>query len=152
MILGSQDTRYGLAMWDLHGNLAYRWTGDNLRTNDLALSPDGQRLVVMLEKRILVYAFPSKEKICEWASDGNELTSVSISQDSQHMLVSMQKEPIKLMEIDTGRLVETYAGHVQKTFIIRSSFGGANENFVVSGSESVSTQNLLAYAYTDLHI
>ena len=54
------------------------------------------------------------------------------------MLVSMNKNKIRLMEIDTGREVQGIEGQIQKNFIIRSSFGGADENFVVSGSEGTS--------------
>ncbi|KAF2467902.1 WD repeat-containing protein 26 [Lindgomyces ingoldianus] len=135
VVIGSQDTKYGLAVWDTDGNIVHRWIEDNLRVNDLAISPDGQRLVVLLENRILVYDFTSYEKICEWTLDDIKLTSVNISQDSQHMLISMNENKIKLMEIDTGEIIQRYSGQVQTQFIIRSAFGGANENFVVSGSE-----------------
>jgi WD40 repeat protein len=126
------------------GNITHKWVEDTLRVHDLALSPNGQRLVVLLEKRIHVYDFTSYEKIYEWALDGNiKLTSVNISQDSQYMLISMNENKIKLMDIDTGEVVESYSGHVQKQYIIRSAFGGANENFVVSGSEGKFTSGLL---------
>lgn len=122
-------------MWDLSGKEVHTFREDNLRVNDLAISPDGQRLVVLLENRILVYDFTSREKICEWHLEDVKLTSVTISQDSRHMLISMNKDKIKLMEIDTGEVIQRFEGQVQKQFIIRSSFGGADENFVVSGSE-----------------
>lgn len=136
VVIGSQDTKYGLAVWDMDGNVVHKWVEDNLRVHDLAISPDGQRLVVLLEKRILVYDFTSYEKMAEWVPEGHvKLTSVNISQDSQYMLISMNENMIKLMEIDTGEVTKSYSGHKQRQFIIRSAFGGANENFVVSGSE-----------------
>ena len=109
--------------------------GPKLRANDLAISPDGQRLVVVSESFITVFDFNSYEKICEWQLDDMKLTSVAISQDSRHMLVSMNQDKIKLMEIDTGEVIQRFEGHQQKHYIIRSAFGGADENFVVSGSE-----------------
>lgn len=117
------------------GVLVHKWNEDSLRVNDLALSPDGQRLVVLLESRILVYDFASYEKLAEWAIEDVKLTSVNISKDSQYMLVSMNENKIKLMEIETGEMVQSFSGQVQTQFIIRSAFGGADENFVVSGSE-----------------
>ncbi|KAF1993474.1 glycoside hydrolase family 1 protein [Amniculicola lignicola CBS 123094] len=135
VIIGSQDTKYGLAVWDIDGNLVYTFKVENLRVHDLALSPDGQRLVVLLEARILVYDFPSYEKIGDWPLEDVKLTNVTISADSQCMLVSMNENTIKLMEIETGDTLEQYKGHVQENFVIRSAFGGADENFVVSGSE-----------------
>jgi hypothetical protein len=55
------------------------------------------------------------------------------------MLVSMSPNKIHLMEIDTGETVQNFEGHQQSQFIIRSNFGGANENFVVSGSDGMIT-------------
>jgi len=109
---------------------------DNFRVNDLALSPDGTRLVVLLEdKRILVYDFITYEKLREWQLDDTRLTSVNISQDSRHMLISMCADRIKLMDMETGEVKQRFEGQVHQKFVIRSAFGGANENFVVSGSE-----------------
>jgi len=134
-VVGSQDTKFGLCLWNVQGDQLYQWTEDSLRVHDLAVSPDGQRLVVLLEHRILVYDFVTREKLCEWALDDVKLTSVNISQDSRHMLISMNDNKIRLMDIDTGDVAQTFTGQTQTIYIIRSSFGGANENFVVSGSE-----------------
>ncbi|KAF2727694.1 WD40 repeat-like protein [Polyplosphaeria fusca] len=135
VVVGSQDTKYGLAVWDTDGNMVHQWNEENLRVNDLAISPDGERLVVLLQSRILVYDFLSFDKMYEYTMDGVKFTSVAISRDSQHMLLSMNENRIELFELDTGEFIRKYEGHVQTQFIIRSSFGGANENFVVSGSE-----------------
>lgn len=121
----------------MDGNLVHNFSeeGSRFRANDLAISPLGHRLVVVSEKTITVWDFTSYEKIGEWQLDDFQLTSVAISQDSQHMLVSMNADVIKLMDIDTGEVKQRFEGHQQKNFIIRSSFGGAGENFIVSGSE-----------------
>jgi len=120
----------------------HRWQQEsNLRVHDLAISPDGQRLVVLLDTRILVYDFVSREKLWEWAlgEQGEEMkgTSVCVSADSRRMLVSMNRNRIKLMGVDTGEVLQVFEGHRQVDYIIRSAFGGADENFVVSGSEGV---------------
>jgi len=130
----------GCGIWDLNGHLKHKFCSDSgkLRANDLAVSPDGQRLVVTTESSIVVFDFVSYEKIAEFQLDDVKLTSVSISQDSRHMLVSMSPDQIKLMEIDTGDVIQRFEAHIQKQFIIRSAFGGADENFVVSGSEGIS--------------
>ena len=108
-----------------------------LRANALAISPNGQRLVIVSDSTIVVFDFTSYEKIYEWQVDDVKLTSVTISQDSRHMLVSMNQDHIQLMEIDSGKVIHRFEGHQQKQFIIRSAFGGADENFVVSGSEGM---------------
>jgi WD40 repeat protein len=137
VVIGSQDDKLGCGVWDLSGHQVHNFCedGSKLRANDLAISPDGQRLVVVSESFITVFDFTSYEKICEWQLDDMKLTSVAISQDSRHMLVSMNQDKIKLMEIDTGDVIQRFEGHQQKHYIIRSAFGGADENFVVSGSE-----------------
>ncbi|KAF2021181.1 glycoside hydrolase family 1 protein [Aaosphaeria arxii CBS 175.79] len=137
VVIGSQDNKCGLGVWSADGALIHKWSENKLRVHDLAVSPDGHRLVVLLESRILVYDFVTYEKICEWPLENNiKLTSVNISQDSQHMLISMNENKIELTEIDTGEIVQRYSGHLQTEFIIRSDFGGANENFIISGSEN----------------
>ncbi|EUC40549.1 glycoside hydrolase family 1 protein [Bipolaris oryzae ATCC 44560] len=137
VIIGSQDDRMGCGIWDLNGDLKHNFCdgGARLRANDIAVSPNGERLVIITESSIAVFDFVSYEKIAEFQLDDVKLTSVMISQDSRHMLVSMSPDQIKLMEIDTGDVIQRFEAHVQKQFIIRSAFGGADENFVVSGSE-----------------
>ena len=51
------------------------------------------------------------------------------------MLVSMNENKIQLMLIDTGETLQSFVGHKQSEYMIRSVFGGADESFVVSGSE-----------------
>jgi WD40 repeat protein len=137
VVIGSQDDKLGCGVWDIDGNQIHNFCddGSKIRSNDLAISPDGQRLVIVSETLITVFDFESYEKICEWRSEEAKLTSVTISKDSQHMLISMNPDKIKLMEIDNGEVIRDYEGHSQKHFIIRSTFGGADENFIVSGSE-----------------
>jgi WD repeat-containing protein 26 len=75
------------------------------------------------------------------------LTSVSISSDSQYMLISQNPNWIRMMEIDTGEEVRVFDGHKQEQFMIRSSWGGASEAFVASGSEGLSlTFTLVSFA------
>ncbi|KAF2125545.1 WD40 repeat-like protein [Dothidotthia symphoricarpi CBS 119687] len=140
VVIGSQDDKLGCGIWDLDGHLVHNFCeqGTKLRVNDLAISPDGQRLVLILDNRensIIVYDFSSYEKMCEWQLDEVKLTSIAISQDSRHMLVSMNQDKIKLMEIDTGEVIQRFEAHQHRQFVIRAAFGGADENFVVSGSE-----------------
>ncbi|KAJ4373651.1 hypothetical protein N0V86_007794 [Didymella sp. IMI 355093] len=136
VVIGSQDDKLGCGVWDLSGRQIHNFCedGTKLRANDLAISPNGERLVVASEHAIAVYDFVSYKKLVEWHPE-SKLTSITISQDSRHMLVSMNPDMIELMEIDSADLIQKFEGHQQKQFIIRSAFGGADENFVVSGSE-----------------
>ena len=117
--------------------------GGKLRANDLAVSPDGQRLVVITESTIVVFDLLSYEKIAELQLEDVKLTSIMISQDSRHMLIRMSPYQNNIMEIDTGDVIQRFEAHMQKQFIIRSTFGGADENFVVSGSEGTYHPNTI---------
>lgn len=50
----------------------------------------------------------------------------------------MSSSVVQLLDIETAEVVREYSGQKQGNYIIRSTFGGAAENFVVSGSEGKS--------------
>lgn len=110
----------------------------NFRVQDCAISPDGRRLVAAdTEAKIHVFDFRTyEEDYC--LSLASNATSVTISQDSKHMLVSLKgasQGEIHLIDLETMAVVRTFKGHKQGEFVLRSTFGGANENFIVSGSD-----------------
>jgi len=136
-VIGSQDPDHALSVWKGEDDMVYEWKEDKLRVYDLALSPDGRRLVVLADVRIIIFNFITREKIVDRAFEGPHvrMTSVSISQDSRLMLVGMNENRLFLASMETGKVLQEFHGHKQKDFMIRSAFGGANENFVISGSE-----------------
>jgi WD40 repeat protein len=124
-------------VWDLNGNELYNFCKDGakLRTNDLAISPDGRRLVVLTEHSINIYDFRTYDQLKTWKVDEDKFTSISISQDSRHCLISLNTDKIHLIDIETSDVIQRFEGHEHKEYVIRSAFGGAYQNFVVSGSE-----------------
>jgi WD40 repeat protein len=126
-----------LSVWDLNEEMTHKWKEDKMRVYDLSLSPDGKRLVVLTVSSIVIYDFNSRDKLAEYPFDDVKMTSVNISADSKLMLVSMNENKIYLMHIDSGEILQSFSGQKQSEYMIRSAFGGANESFVVSGSEGM---------------
>ncbi|EAS30970.3 WD repeat protein [Coccidioides immitis RS] len=130
----SLDNKSQLCLWSVHGDPLYTWAGSS-RIRDCAISPDGRRLIaISTDRRIHVYNFPTREEEYSMRLD-LDLTCINISSDSRYMLVNMSEGEVQLLDIETKDVVRQYSGQKQGNFIIRSTFGGAAENFVVSGSE-----------------
>lgn len=69
-------------------------------------------------------------------------TSIRISADSKYLLVNKKDAIAQLINIATADTVQKYKGHVPGEFTIRSDLGGANEQFVISGSEGTKINRL----------
>ncbi|WEW56210.1 hypothetical protein PRK78_001647 [Emydomyces testavorans] len=130
----SLDNQSQLCLWNVHGDALYTWPGSS-RIRDCSISPDGKRLIaISIEKRIHVYNFQTRKE--EYSMLLRlDLTCVNISRDSRFMLVNMSEGEVQLLDIETADVARHYSGQKQGQFIIRSTFGGAAENFIVSGSE-----------------
>ncbi|CAJ2508202.1 Uu.00g093880.m01.CDS01 [Anthostomella pinea] len=133
-ITGSLDKNRSLVQWNLSGEKIYDWASPH-RVEELALSPDGRWLVAMdHENHIHVYNFGTRD--FEYKIDLKvRLTSVSISQNSRHLLVNQKNGIAQLIDLVLREPVQTYTGHKGGDFMIRSAFGGADESFIISGSE-----------------
>jgi WD repeat-containing protein 26 len=139
------------------------WKGHRIYA--CAISPDGQRLIcATTEKKIIIYDYATREEERVFQLP-HQVTCLNISKDSRYMLVNLASSAseqdtrlekpfheIQLLDIETASIVKSYSGHTQGNFIIRSSFGGANENFVVSGSEgTTSILNILPFIANMVH-
>lgn len=133
-VTGSLDMQTQLCLWNLDGEQVHRWATD-YRIMDSAISPDGQRLVtISSEKQIFVYNFITREQLyCIVLR--TKMTCISISRDSRYLLVNMAENEVQLIDIETADIVRRFLGQRQSVFSIRSAFGGADENLIISGSE-----------------
>ncbi|KAH8430680.1 uncharacterized protein LDX57_008342 [Aspergillus melleus] len=133
-VTASLDLSSQLCHWSLRGHAIYMWPG-GFRVQDCVITPDGRRLLAAdVEEKIHVYNFTThEEEYCLPLK--SKPTSVAVSKDSRQMLVNLSEGQIQLIDIDTTNVIRRFQGQKQGSFVIRSAFGGAVENFVVSGSE-----------------
>ena len=162
-VIGSQGSRKPLGLYSLRANGSsssgvvrnneiFSWRDPPLdptlkdqppsfRITDCAVSQDGSRLAAAtLTDKIMLFDLRSRDKVAEWQME-SKITSVNFSADSEELLVSMMGG--RLVLLDVGRSDESgevtvkmkFEGVKQDHFIVRSGFGGAGGNFVVSGSE-----------------
>ncbi|RCI07299.1 hypothetical protein CU098_011715 [Rhizopus stolonifer] len=134
-ITGSCDKK--LFLWSVeNGGPLSRWPVQ--RTTDMKITKDGKRLVTIgLDKCITLYEVDST-KITEVGKVTEEgtITSLSITKNGEYALVNIQQlQEIHLWDLNNLKLVHKYSGQKQNEYIIRSTFGGADESFVLSGSE-----------------
>ncbi|KAI1820604.1 WD40-repeat-containing domain protein [Xylaria intraflava] len=133
-ITSSFDKVGSIVQWNISGARMYDLRGPQ-RVEELAISPDGHWLVAMdCEKHIHVFNFETRE--FEYKMDlKTRLLSLSISHDSRHLLVNQMNGCAQLIDLIRRTPVQQYTGHKGGDFVIRASLGGADESFVVSGSE-----------------
>lgn len=84
--------------------------------------------------KLSFYDIAKKEEVAAVYMD-QEITSVSVSQDSRYALINLRPNEAQVWDIDEHTLVSTYTGHRLARDMIRCCFGGSEQNFVASGSE-----------------
>ncbi|KAA8494495.1 WD repeat-containing protein 26 [Porphyridium purpureum] len=135
-ISGGLDRRCHL--FDVESRTCIYTFEHGVRVSDLAVSADGKKMVtISSEKRIFVHDLETRLPDGQ-ISESENLTSISLSDDGNTLLVNLssQTQPeIHAWDLQERRIVQKYRGQQQVRFVIRSCFGGANQMFVLSGSE-----------------
>jgi WD repeat-containing protein 26 len=136
-VTGCLDKERNLCQWNLSGELVYDW-GRTHRIQDLAVSPNGHRLVAMdNSNHIHVYNFVTRELEYEMDIKVN-LSSVSISQDSRCLLILTTDGEARMIDLDTRETLRFFrSGEKGGENVIKAAYGGANESFVITGSEGI---------------
>mmetsp|Transcript_35139 Transcript_35139/g.47990 ORF Transcript_35139/g.47990 Transcript_35139/m.47990 type:complete len:581 (+) Transcript_35139:176-1918(+) len=112
-------------------------TWDSDRVYDLASS--GKTIVVAVTpKKILL--IDAERGVRDSIQENDEISSLYLSQDGRYLLTSPsnsrnETKEIHLWDLREKKIIQRYTGHKQCRFVIRSCLGGANEGFVLSGSE-----------------
>ncbi|KAM0283396.1 hypothetical protein ACHAQH_002519 [Verticillium albo-atrum] len=133
-VVSSLDKEHSIQSWNVDGELICEWAKKH-RVQDLCGSIDGHWLVAVDDSQsIHIYSAVTRKLECTMKLDARP-TSVSISVDSRHLLVNKQNGEAQLIDMVARKPVQKFLGHTGGDCLIRSAFGGANESFVVSGSE-----------------
>ncbi|KAM0204371.1 hypothetical protein ACHAPI_000124 [Fusarium lateritium] len=133
-VLGTLDPNYSLRTVNLDTFEEYDW-GKKHRVEDLCGSLDG-RWLVALDNQFTIHVYNAVTQELEFDMElKSRPTSVSISQDCRHLLVNKCDGEAQLIDLLTRNSIQKFFGHTGGEYLIRGSFGGANESFVVSGSE-----------------
>lgn len=64
----------------------------------------------------------------------SKITCITPSRDSRTVLISVAEGEVQMVDIENRFVMRKFKGLHQGTNIIRNCFGGAAENFVLSGS------------------
>ncbi|KAG8904251.1 hypothetical protein FRB99_002035 [Tulasnella sp. 403] len=111
-----------------HNGAVHNGTGNG---SPLSYDDDGG---IPMRRRVVIYDLATKEELFKMPMP-KEITSISISADSRYALINHAPEELLLWDIVKHRVVRKYAGQKQREDVIRSCFGGTDEDFVLSGSE-----------------
>jgi WD40 repeat protein len=131
-----------LLLWSVAtGAVLQAWHG--ARLHHLAINQSGTQLIAACEMGIRVCPIehmsadtPTLTVPDElWIVEDEPITSLSLSRDGRHALVNTASQEIHLWELTHKVLAQRYSGHKQGRFVIRAAFGGADESFVLCGSE-----------------
>jgi WD40 repeat protein len=117
------------------------------KTSDLAVTPDDSKIIAVAERHIQIFDRASQSEVA-CLSEIASITSLSLSKNGNYLLVNMSmrsasnysdgEAEIHLWDLTKQKVVQQYRGQRQVHFVIRSTFGGQDELFVVSGSEDTS--------------
>ena len=135
-ITGHLDKKHSITQWNVRGKLLYDWDVKH-RVQCLALAPDCSRLVAMNhDTTIYVHNYAARSLEYEIDIEG-KVGSVTITANSRHLLVNKVDGEALIIDLNSGEKIQRFRAHTQldPKFNIRATLGGANENFVVQGSE-----------------
>ena len=134
-ITASPDRVSQLVLYDLNGQELRHWD-INYRAQDVAITPDGSRLIASsVDQDLFVYSVSNQQEQ-QRIQLTSRITCLSISRDSKFVLANLACGIVQLIDIENGlHIVRNFVGQKQGKCVIRSCFGGVDENLIISGSE-----------------
>lgn len=129
-------TDQNFCIWDLDGKEVDSWKGQrSTKTSDFAVAKDG-KLIISMSRDGTILLFDRETKQERLIEEDQIITSFSLSEDGDFLLINLSSEEIHLWNIRNDPIrVNRYSGHKRSRFVIRSCFGGSEQAFIASGSE-----------------
>lgn len=139
-ITASPDMK--MILWDITGKQVDFWGGT--RVLSMAVTPNGKLLIAIgHDESITFYNLVARVRVVR--VEAGHMLSITVSKDSRYALVNLTTDEIHLWDLETLRIVRKYYGQPEKIvknclgqlekFVLRSCFGGPEENLVLCGSE-----------------
>lgn len=137
-VTASHDRNSQLCHWSLRSakqdQPVHVWP-KGFRVQDVAITEDGHWLVALDPQNIIrvfdMHTYREEPPI----KTSGKMTSICLSRDGNTVLVNLAVGEVHMIDLVTRDTVRKFRGQKQGEFVIRGCFGGAAENFVVSGSE-----------------
>lgn len=127
-----------MKMWSKDGTLLHTWTED--RYIDVVCNRSNNNIAYYTGSQIWILNTDTKE-IIKTLDEQDKVRSITMSLDGKYLLANTtEKEDnttavIHLWNIETGKIIQQYTGHVHDKYVLKWAFGGKYESFVVCGSE-----------------
>ncbi|XP_019874783.2 WD repeat-containing protein 26 [Aethina tumida] len=125
-------TRGQFYMCDMDGNMLDSWEG--VRVSGLMCRKDGKTVLASdTHHRIRAYVFGDYEQ--GMIQEDHPIMSFTVDKRDRLALLNIATQGVHLWDLNDRCLVRSYQGVTQGHFTIHSTFGGANQDFIASGSE-----------------
>jgi WD repeat-containing protein 26 len=125
-----------VTVWNLAGTVMHQWSLD--RMFDLTITPDGSKMIAICnERKLHIYDVHDDFRETLNYQMSHNMTCVTASNDSKFILINSMAQEVHLWDIEKLQLIRKFVGQAQEKFMIRSCFGGPDQNFILSGSEGM---------------
>lgn len=130
--LGSLDRYNSLHSWNIADERLCHWVTKHRVQN---LCGNDRRLIALdTHYTVYVYSMETRELEFRLALERRPV-SVSISQDEQSLLLKSIRGEILLVDMASQNVIQKYKGPIGGDFSIGCGYGGAHDEFILSGSE-----------------
>ncbi|KAL3267374.1 hypothetical protein HHI36_011505 [Cryptolaemus montrouzieri] len=118
---------------DMEGNVLENW--DGVRVNGLHCRKDGKSVLASdTHHRVRSYVLEELNDTDVLRED-HGIMSFTVDKNDRLCLLNVATQGVHLWDLNYKCLIRKYRGVTQGHFTIHSTFGGANQDFIASGSE-----------------